>query len=71
MSKKKRTIAEIWVGGASNPAYTFYVRSSSVSVGGKSVLITAEDGTEFETSPHNIVMITFEEEEYNEQRKAD
>lgn len=60
MKKKIKTIAEIWVGGMSNPAYRFEVKSSMV-IDGKTVVITAEDGTEFETSIHNIVMISYEE----------
>jgi ribosomal protein S4E len=49
--------AEIWMGN--NLTYRIAkVKRIQVDMIGSFVLITAEDGRTFETSPHNVVIIT-------------
>lgn len=51
--------AEIWVGSMSNEAHRIEnVKRIDVSIDGVFCKITTEDGYVFETSPHNVVLIS-------------
>lgn len=63
MSKMR---VEIWMGGMAVPTYTIRdVEHVDVSEDGITVRIIEGNGYVFETSPHNIVMITEPEEKNN------
>lgn len=53
------------MGGMTNPAYTIQAKRIDVSVDGAFCKITDEDGWVFETSPHNIVIISEPKEKDN------
>ena len=58
-----KTRVEIWMGGLEMPAYTIRdVERVDISEDGVTVRIIDGKGYVFETSPHNIVMITEPEE---------
>ena len=58
-----KTRVEIWMGGLEMPAYTIRdVERVDVSEDGVTVRIITSKGYEFETLPHNVVMITEPEE---------
>ena len=51
--------AEIWLGGLKNEAYLIEnVKKVETSIDGVFCKITDEEGYVFETSPHNVVLIT-------------
>lgn len=51
--------AEIWLGGVKEEIYRINkVKRVETSIDGVFVKITTEDGWVFETSPHNVVLIT-------------
>lgn len=51
--------AEIWLGGLKNEAYRIEnVKKVETSIDGVFCKITDEEGYVFETSPHNVVLIT-------------
>ena len=53
------TRVEIWMGGMKNPTYTINdPRRVDMSEDGITVRITDDEGWVFETSPHNVVMIS-------------
>lgn len=54
-----KTRVEIWMGGMAMPTYTINdPQRVDVSEDGVTIRIIASKGYAFETSPHNIVMIT-------------
>ena len=58
-----KTRVEIWMGGMAMPTYTIYdPQRVDIRTDGATVRIITDDGYEFETSPHNMVMITEPEE---------
>ena len=58
-----KTRVEIWMGGLEMPAYTIRdPERVDLCEDGATVRIRSEKGYIFETSPHNIVMITEPEE---------
>ena len=58
-----KTRVEIWMGGMEMPTYTIRdPQRVDVSEDGVTVRIISSDGWFFETSPHNIVMISEPEE---------
>lgn len=51
--------AEIWLGGLKNEAYRIEkVKKVETSIDGVFCKITDEEGYVFETSPHNVLLIT-------------
>lgn len=58
-----KTRVEIWIGGMANPTYTIHNPKSVVMCGGGvTVRIVDCEGWIFETSPHNVVMISTPED---------
>ena len=52
-------IAEIWVGGLEVPAHKLEnIKRVETSMDGCYCKITTENGYTYETSPHNVVLIT-------------
>ena len=52
--------AEIWLGGMKNEAYRIdNVKHFETSIDGAFCRIIDEDGIVIETSPHNVVLISF------------
>ena len=59
--------AEIWLAGMKSAAYRIEgVKCVETSIDGAFCKITNEDGYVFETSPHNVVLVTMPKEKGGE-----
>ncbi len=58
-----KTRVEIWMGGMSNPTYTIHdPKRVDMSIDSTTVRIIDDEGWVFETSPHNVVIVSAPED---------
>lgn len=62
MKAEKTKKVEIWVGNKTSPVYTIYPKRIDVAIDASFVRVEANDGTEYETAPENVVIKTYDKD---------